>query len=414
LLGFFVERIHRLPALSAVVLALWCLTLTIICVRSAIVPHKNTVFATYELAGLHWRTAQKIYTNVGGFVYSPLVAALFAPFSLVPDALGNLLWRLLNVFVFVVGVWWWLRREMHARIPRSRYGLVFLGLLPLSIGNFNNGQVNPMVIGLLMIAMVAARSARWWLAAICIALTTYLKIYPLVFGLLLCAMFPRQFAWRLLVALVCMGGLAFLLQRPTYVIEQYQAWCSTRLHDNRHLYELAVAPRDLWRLLNELHLSITASAYKVLQVVTGALIAIYAVIGRWGKRPLNQLLADVFTLASCWMLLLGPASESATYVMLAPAVMLAFVRELGSKSSWWLRIWLFSALTLLVVALGVYSFTHANRNPHMMVIQPVAAVLFSIFSLLQMVRARSHTASWANAQLESDPVRPWEAYLPHE
>ena len=40
---------------------------------------------------------------------------------------------------------------------QSSYWLVFLLILPLSLGNFNNGQVNPMIIGLLMIAIVAGQ-----------------------------------------------------------------------------------------------------------------------------------------------------------------------------------------------------------------------------------------------------------------
>jgi hypothetical protein len=265
---------------------------------------------------------------------------------------------------------------MHEGIPRARYGLVFLLLLPLSLGNFNNGQVNPMVIGLLMIAIVGARVGRWWLVAFCIAMATYLKIYPIVLGMLLAVMFPKRFTWRFVVALLVLGAFSFLLQRPSYVLEQYEAWWHTRISDHRHFYALRLAPRDLWLLLHDLHLSLPESAYQLLQVCTGALIALYAFIRRSRGDSLNALLVGVFFLSVCWMLLLGPATESATYILLAPVVVLEVVNLLKNRLSLVPGLLLFGSLGLLLLSLAINSFTHANRNPHAMVMQPLAALLF--------------------------------------
>ena len=94
------------------------------------------------------------------------MAAFFAPFSWFPISLGSVLWRLLNAAIFLGAIFWWLKAEINRRIPKSSYWLVFLLILPLSLGNFNNGQVNPMIIGLLMVAILAAHEKRWTLSAV--------------------------------------------------------------------------------------------------------------------------------------------------------------------------------------------------------------------------------------------------------
>ncbi len=385
ILGFTAARIGRLTPLSWVALALWMVALLIVFGRTAAKPSSNSVYATYLLAGQHWRDGEPLYTAWGGFVYSPLVAAAFAPFAMLPVALGNVLWRLINVAALTLPLWWWLRRHLHPHITRERYGLVFLLLLPLSLGNLNNGQANPLVIGLLMLATIGAASRRWTFTAGCVALATYLKMYPVVLGLLLVVMFPRQFTWRFVIALVVLGTLSFALQRPSYVLGQYHDWFISRLHDDRHLYKITQAPRDLWRVLHATGVPINATSYKVLQVASGGLLAIYGMVAvrrRGGPVP---ALVEVFSLAVSWMLLLGPSAESATYVLLAPVIILTLVNAWGEAAPRWWRAALLASLGLLLLALGLNSFTRANRAPSAMTIQPLAALLFTLGFCLRVL-----------------------------
>ena len=375
----------RSPAAVAA-LVLWSVVLLIIFARAALKPHENTVFATYAAAGQDWMAGRPLYSTVGGFVYSPLVAAFFAPFALLPAAVGNTVWRLLNVAVFASAVFYWLGSSLSPDRTRRRAGLVFLLLLPLALGNFNNGQVNPMVVGFLMFSIVAAQAARWNTSAGFVAAATYLKLYPLVLGLLLALMFPRKLAWRLLCALLLLGGATFLLQRPSYVLGQYHDWFLTRLQDDRHLYNQRAAPRDLWLLLHALHLPVSALAYKILQVATGALIAVYVVVARLRGRALASILANTFTLSICWMLLCGPAAESATYVILAPAVVFTCTGAAGSLLRAWSRVLAFISLALLLVALAFNSFSHLNHTLAIMAIQPMAAALFAAMTVATIVR----------------------------
>jgi hypothetical protein len=81
---------------NAIVIALWSAILLGICIRIGLVSRDHDVFATYADAGRRWINSQTLYTYTRGFVYSPLVAALFAPLSWFPPWLGGILWRLLT------------------------------------------------------------------------------------------------------------------------------------------------------------------------------------------------------------------------------------------------------------------------------------------------------------------------------
>ena len=67
-----------------------------------------------------------------------------------------------------------------------------------------------MIIGLLMVAILAAHEKRWTLSAVALGFSAYLKIYPLSVGLLLVLLYPRQLGWRLALTLILMGAASFL------------------------------------------------------------------------------------------------------------------------------------------------------------------------------------------------------------
>lgn len=360
-----------------IVFAAWIVTVAAVSLR-AFASSRNDLVATYAEAGARWLRGLPLYSTTSGFIYSPLVAGIFVPLSLVPHSVAGILWRLLNVGVFAGAIFWWLKSEIHDRVTKKYFSFVFLLLLPLAIGNLNNGQVNPLIIGLLIFSIVAARHERWTFCAICIGIATYFKIYPLCVGLLLILFYPRQLAWRLIVVLVLLGALSFVLRRPSYVLEQYQRWISSRAADNRRT-NVNIAPRDFAMLLEVFRIYLSARAFLLLQVLAGGLVAIVCWLGRdW---PENRRLVCLLTLASCWMLLFGPSTESATYVVLAPAVVLALVQAFQQEVPLWMRVLLLTSFVVLLLGLTANSFLHLEKGVYSMSVQPFGALLFTIFAL---------------------------------
>ena len=381
-LGALAARIRNSSAREKSVAVIWCIVFLVVIIRAARNPGKNTVLGTYLTAARHWLNGVDLYHSRTGFVYSPLIAAFFVPLEIAPKIVSEIVSRLLYASVFLGAIVLWLRAGFHGAIPEGRRWLVFLLILPLTIGNINNAQINPLLAGLIMIAILAVHSERWMLAALCIAVTVYLKIYPIAVGMLLMLVAPRKFTWRLVAALVALGALSFVLQKPSYVLEQYQLWIATRSADNRRLWAGNQTPHDLWLLLRVAHVSISQNAYIAIQILSGAAIGAVCLLGRIRGWSPERLFVMMLSLVSAWMMLCGPATESCTYVILAPAITLALVCAFNRPSPVAMRALIVAAFLVILVAQGVESFLCLRNTISIKALHPLGALLFFIYSCL--------------------------------
>jgi hypothetical protein len=226
-----------------------------------------------------------------------------------------------------------------------------------------------------MFAVLAAYSKQWTISAVCIGLAAYFKIYPLAIGLLLALIYPRQLAWRLAVTLILLGALTFVLQQPAYVIEQYERWFSSRAADKREIV------KNLGMLLTALHVTLSTNGFAVIQVLAGAAVAALCLFGRIRKWAEKRLLVGLFTLGSCWMVLFGPATEGATYVLLAPALVFALVQAFHQITPSWMRNSLCLSFVLILLGQVLDSYFIYKKGVYSMSLQPFGALVFMVCAL---------------------------------
>src|SRR3984893_5308834 len=202
----------------------WAAVLVVLILRPLLLSHRGTSFDTYHLAGTHWLHGEDVYSQWMGFVYSPVVAAFFAPFAWIPAPPANIIWRVLNTAFLLGGLAAILKTHLFAGITEKNFGILYILLVPLAIGNIDISQANPLVEGLLLLAIAAVYTEHWNGAAICFGIATYFKIYPIAAGLLICVIAPRRFSWRMMIALLLLLLVLFVFQHWSYVWSQYHAW----------------------------------------------------------------------------------------------------------------------------------------------------------------------------------------------
>src|SRR5262249_8941946 len=147
------------------------------------------------------------------------------------------------------------------------------------------------VIGLLLIAVAGTADGRWSLAAACVAVACWFKVYPIALGLLLVVVYPRQLSWRLLGAVGAAGLVAVLCQDPSYVAEMYEHWFVHLGSDTRRFNPIDLTYRDLW-LLCRLWCPISPQAYVGVQLLTAlgvAAICLRARVGRIANPSHNHV-----------------------------------------------------------------------------------------------------------------------------
>jgi hypothetical protein len=233
-----------------------------------------------------------------------------------------------------------------------------------------------------MFAVAAVRCGLWSVAAICIAIAGFFKIYPLAAGMLICVVSPRRFIPRLLLALLVLALAPYLLQHWSYVTDQYRAWIATRASDHRLNYSVKYAPVDLWFLIHAVaHLPIPSWIYTLIQLSTGGLIALFCICGNWKAWNVQRVLCGLFFLVSIWMTLCGPATEAHTYLLMAPPLVLALVKSIRDRQPLLLRALVFAAFLFQMVHTSRISYLLHSKQEWVFIPQPLSALLFLAYSL---------------------------------
>lgn len=382
----------------------WVAAVFIVCVRSALQPEKRTVLPIYLGAGQCWLAGGKLYqlieTNQDIFRYSPLAAACFAPLSMLPASAAAVCWRLLSAGALVTALLWWFQGVAPRRQGRTCIALFMLLIWPMALPSLNNGQVNLVLLSLVLAAVAATASERFNLAAVCLAAACWLKIYPIALGLLLTIVYPRRLGPRFALALLAFFLLPFILQSPNYVLEQYREWVWQLRMDDREKFALDYWLRDIRLLFRVYWQPISAQTFLVLQLSAAAICASCCLAARWLWRlEMRQILYILTSLACCWMTLFGPSTESSTWILLGPSLASALLIDRMQQAPLWRQGLLRTSYLLFLITLMTNWFRWGKAFSNLGT-QAVAGLLFFawtlFFGLSLLKRAEEVTDTPAN------------------
>jgi len=293
----------------------------VILVRGLIAPGSHSTYSCFVSGGQDWLAGSELYQKPGTTCrYSPLFHVFMVPFWQMPERLGSTLWRLLNWGVFLGGLALWLKTFLPADLTPNKRALLFLLILPLSIGSLNNAQANPLILGLMLLGVSAAARDRWSLAGACLVAAILIKLYPLALALLLIFLYPRRFLPPFLLWTAIGLGAPYLFQSPEYVSQQYANWYRVLKVDDRSQLDLRVSYRDVWLLIRLIGQPINQAAYQLLQLAVAGVIAGLCWFSQRKAGKDRGVLHWTLELSLCWMTILGPATESCTYILLAPTL----------------------------------------------------------------------------------------------
>jgi hypothetical protein len=346
-------------------------------------PGHHSVYPIFAKAGNDWRAGMDLYNQTGDpFRYSPFAAVVFVPLSFLPSGIAPVVWRLSCIATCLAGLSWWSRATLSS-LTNTQRALLFLLTGPLAVGNMYNGQANLLVIGLLLLATAALTRECFNLAAVCLALACLFKVYPLAVALLFLLFYPRRLGPRLILALTAGLLLPFLLQWPDYVASQYTGWLHHLESNDRQLLIRDLWYRDLRLLVTAYVTPMSYQSYQIVEALAGLGIAATCVMAHRLQLPRQRLLNLVLTLGCCWTTVLGPATESATYVLLAPVASWLMLKATTSERSRVARTaWVASYVLLLIAQIA--SWFPWGRTFHSLGPQPLAGLILLGGVLIQL------------------------------
>lgn len=383
------------------IFTVWAVMLLGILVRSYLMPQRSSVYPIFANAGSEWRAGVDVYDQslprpgLDKFRYAPIVAAFFAQLSALPPGIGGVLWRLINGAILFAGVLAYVRHVYPAR-PLGAWDVAILAgvLLPQSMGSLSNSQPNSLVIGCLLLGVAYMVREHWWAAALCLAIPVLFKVYPLAVVLLFLLVHPVRMGWRTTLCILAGLLLPFALQRPEYVAQLYQSWFHQVANDKRHHFELEYSYRDFHVLTRWVGWPMPEQSYQFLQLAVAGAIAALVLWRRRRGWQLAQNLRAALDLGICWILLFGPATENATYAIMAPILALAAWEAFGTSQPAWKRSGMAVIVGLFVFVACAMMFPSGRKVSFFLM--PIGALLLFAERLTAHTAGRSSGAAPAH------------------
>ncbi len=383
--------------LTTAAAVMWGGLLLGIAIHAYYYPDSHTVYNIYGPASRHWWAGEDLYapvvkgwweaghwvTTTDYYRYSPSFAVIITPVAVLPDSLGNALWKVLNAVVFALGLWCAARRlfpDSRGRVPTAA---LLLLVLPVSVASLYIGQANLLVVGATLLGLSAAADDRWTTAAGWLAVATLIKGYPLALALLLIALYPRRFAPRFVLAVAVGLLLPFLTRPPNMVLTQYASWWV-------HLSDSTVLMRERLRSVDQLfalcRVPLSPRAFSVMELAAGAAGLALCYLHTRRTAQARERLTWVLLVYSTWVVLFGPATESCTYAVIGPALAWSLIDAFRRPAGWGGRILLIVCLILMGPVVTDLFGPTVRIWAHQYGMQPIGGLLYLAYLLAESVR----------------------------
>lgn len=324
---------------------LWTL-LALVAGLTKMAPHRHNNFLIFR--GVFWHTIQKLslydfypteYNDHNH--YGPIFSLVIAPFAVVPDAIGLLLW----LVVLALGMYYAVRR-----LPLEEGRQIFLYwfcahelLTALQMQQFNIA-IAAIIIG----SFAAIEKGREVTAAFLIVLGTFVKLYGVV-GLAFFFFVKRK--PRFILALIGWSVVCFvapmLISSPEYVVGQYVEWYERLAAKNG---ENTFSLMQNISLLGMIRKISGSASYSDLLVILPGLALFGLPYLRFGQYRHLAFRYAILSSVLLFVVLFSTGSESSTYIIPFAGIALWYATSPWKRSGW-------------DVALLVFAFVLSSLSP---------------------------------------------------
>jgi hypothetical protein len=165
------------------------------------------------------------------YQYSPSFPVLFAPFAILPSYVGYFIWNNLSMLLMPYVIF-----KLKGLDVKQKSIMCYIALLDM-LTCMQGTQTNVMLGVLIVLAFISFENKNYWIAALAIAVGTYIKVYPIVAASLF-LLYPNklQFIWKFIVVMVLVGLLPLLFIKPTELVTLYQNWYAELAIDQKDNY----------------------------------------------------------------------------------------------------------------------------------------------------------------------------------
>jgi hypothetical protein len=278
-------------------------------------PGKHSIYPEYVQAGQDfWAEEPESFVACQ---YLPFFSLGMTPLVQLPARVGELVWALGTLAVYLTGLWAFFRSCVRPTLegccPHTSWLVFLVCSLAVGLSSLANQQANVLLVGLLLWGTYAVRERHWWLAAACLGLAMF-KAYPLALGLVFAVLYPRQLLPRLAVVAAVLLAAPFAALPPAAAWERY-VWILEYVRDGMHSLRFQLVGVREW--LGQYGVELSQEEFFPVQAATGLIIPILLLLSSRDEAGLER---RGFVLTSLWFVTFGPSVEGPTYLLVAPAL----------------------------------------------------------------------------------------------
>lgn len=378
----WVDALRGLPEARAlkVALLLWTLYVSIIAGIVAVQPERRTVTPEYREASEEWWAGKDIYeVRMHGYLYLPHAAILYTPFALLPERVGEPLWRIVGLGLFAWCVWrlcWVFGREKHG----AWFLVATVAAVPASFSAARNGQMNLAMAALLGLAAVDLGRHAWNRASLALLLSVAMKPLGVVPCLLACGCYLKHMGWRLVVGAALLAGVGFLHANPEFVIRQYELFLETMQIARKPKQSLFCDIQGMFWAFGVRPPELAMTLLRMLAAV-GTLCVAWLAVRKYDAARAGFV---SMLMAAWYLLLFNPRTETNSYVLIAPFAGLLVAAALWQQHGSVKRlVWL--AGYALILSCENWGPLHALTN---LWLKAAATLVFGGFLIRDVVAGR--------------------------
>ncbi len=272
------------------------------------------------------------------FLYGPLFALLFAPFSFVPFWLGWFLWIAFNSWILYYAI-----RKIN--ISREKQLIILFLIGHELLTTIQRGTVNPFITACIILPFVFVERKKEAWATFFIAMGMLMKIYPIV--ALACFPFSTQkikFIASFLVWTTVLFFLPLIATDYNFLMLTYHQWIEQLVAKNDlNVQVSSLQDISIFGLIRRGLGWETMPTLPLLAFGAAAMGSVYIYFKRYSQQYF-QLMILAAVLIFCTIFSTG--SESSTYIIAMTGVAIWYILQPRPVSQWHLFLIIFAFLLI--------------------------------------------------------------------
>lgn len=317
-MAFFSRFIHN----KKLIIGLWCAVILLVSIKHNFTSTRHNNYLIFKYTYLHAITGETLYwPHPGEYLdknhYGPLFSLLFAPFAVLPDPLGELLFVGLSVLFLLWAIYALPLVEWQKNV------MLLICINELLTAGFNI-QFNISIAAIVLSTYILAIRGKELWAPLPMLVGTFVKLYGVV---ALAFFFFVKNKFKFIMGCIIWSVVLFIapmiLSSPEYVISMYAEWLKALV--NKNTQNISLTSHQDYSVMGFFRRTLGDSSIPNLPFLIAGVILFalpYLRISHYKNRAF-QLLIVASTLM--FPVLFSSASEGSTYIIVFVGIALWFV-----------------------------------------------------------------------------------------